>query len=261
MSRWLVGSVPTWLLLIGLNVLVVGGALLIQMWIRRRFPALRRDEHNDVTAFTNGFVKLVYAFFIGFLVSSMWGQINTADDATHAEGTAAAQMAQDAALFDTPDRERVRHSLLAYEQAAIAEWSPSGITRSPEADAALAHVYTAYGQVQAKTEQQKTLLATSYSNLDKASQARTSRILTSQQDDGLPWPLWAVVFLTSAMVLGAVVIYGVEKPVLHYPMVTVVGVIVATNLFLILELAHPYVGAVSTSSDSLQEVVRVLSTP
>ena len=44
-------------------------------------------------------------------------------------------------------------------------------------------------------------------------------------------------------------------------MVGIVGVIVATNLFLILELAHPYVGAVSTSSDPLQEVLAVLSQP
>jgi len=42
-------------------------------------------------------------------------------------------------------------------------------------------------------------------------------------------------------------------------MVVVVGVIVATNLFLILELSHPYLGAVGTTSDPLQEVVWTLS--
>ena len=46
---------------------------------------------------------------------------------------------------------------------------------------------------------------------------------------------------------------------MHYPMVAIVGVIVAANLFLILELAHPFIGDISTSADSLQEVVRVLS--
>ena len=63
------------------------------------------------------------------------------------------------------------------------------------------------------------------------------------------------------MVLGTVIIYGVERPVLHYPMVAVGGVIVAANLFLVLELAHPYIGEVSTTSDPLQEVVWVLSQP
>jgi hypothetical protein len=35
----------------------------------------------------------------------------------------------------------------------------------------------------------------------------------------------------------------------------------AADLFLVLELAHPYVGVISTSSTSLQEVVSVLSQP
>jgi hypothetical protein len=48
-----------------------------------------------------------------------------------------------------------------------------------------------------------------------------------------------VIFLTSGTVLDTVIIYGVEQPVLHYPMVAVVGVIVAANLFLVWELAHP----------------------
>jgi hypothetical protein len=258
-SRWIVNYIPAWLLLIGLIVLVAGGAVLVQKYVRRRFPALTGDEHNDVTKFTYGFIGFVYAFFIGFVVSSMWGQINTADGNARAEGAAAVQMATDAVVFDTADRDRIRQSLMAYEHAAIAEWSQAGISRSPEADSALARLDAAYEQVQAKTDTQKTLLATSFSNLDKISQARTARILTAREDVGPPWPLWVVIFLTSGMVLGTVVIYGVERPGLHYPMVAVVGVVVAANLFLVLELAHPYIGEVSTTSDPLQEVVWVLS--
>lgn len=119
---------------------------------------------------------------------------------------------------------------------------------------------TAYDLVQATTDRQKTALATSRSNLDKIGEARTVRILTAREDTGPPWPIWAVIFLTSAMVLGSVVVYGVEKPDLHYPMVAIVAIIVATNLFLVIELSHPYIGHV-VSPDPLQEVVSVLSTP
>jgi Protein of unknown function (DUF4239) len=261
MSWWIVNYIPSWVLLTGLIVLIGGGAALLQRYARRRFPALNGDAHNDVTKFTYGFIGFVYAFFIGFTVSSMWGQNNTADGNARAEGAAAAQMARDAVVFDTADRNRIRQSLLTYENAAIAEWSRTGNSRSPDADTALAHVYQAYGGVGAKTDAQKALLATSYSNLDKVSQARTVRLLTAREVAGLPWPFWAVILLTSIMVVSTAIIYGVEKPALHYPMVTVVAVIVATNLFLVVELAHPYVGAVSTSSDPLQEVAAILSQP
>jgi hypothetical protein len=252
---------PSWVLLVALIVLVTGGAVLIQRSLRRRYPALTGDEHNDVTKFTYSFIGFVYAFFVGFVVSSMWGQINTADANAHAEGAAAVQMANDSVVFDPADTDRIRHALLAYTQAAVTEWSQPADAQSPQAESALAKLYTAYQQVQPKTDTQKTFLATSLSNLDKISQARTVRLITARDDTGPPWPLWAVIFLTSGLVLGTAIIYGVEKAVLHYPMVAVVSVIVATNLFLILELAHPYVGVISTSPTSLQEVVSVLLQP
>ena len=260
MSGWLVTTIPSWLLFVGLILLISGGAVLIQRSVRRRFPGLAAGEHNDVTKFTYGFVGFVYAFFVGFVVSSMWGQINTADGNARAEGAGAVQMATDSVVFNSADKGRIRESLLAYEKAAIGEWSRAE-HRSPEADAALTRVYAAYGQVQAETNAQKTLLATSYSNLDKISQARTVRLLAARGDTGPPWQLWAVIYLTSAMVLGTVVIYGVERPALHYPMVAIVGVIVAANLFLALEMAHPFFGTLSTSSDPLHEAVWVLSQP
>ncbi|BBY57589.1 bestrophin-like domain [Mycolicibacterium sarraceniae] len=156
--------------------------------VRRQFPVLTRDEHNDVTKFTDSFIGFVYAFLIGFIVSSMWGQTNTADANARPKG----------------------------------RWQ---------------------------------------FNLDKISQARTLRLLTAREDTGPPWPLWAVIFLTRVMGLGTVIIYGVEKPGTHYPMVAIVGVIVATNLLLLLELSHRIIGGISTTNDPLDEVISVLGQP
>lgn len=260
MSRWMVSHVPPGILLIGLIVVVAGGAMLIVRYVRVRFPTLTGDEHNDVTKFTYGFIGFIYAFFIGFVVSSMWSQINTADANARAEGAAGIEMARDIGAFAKGDGERIRQNLLDYEQAAIAEWGGDG-TRSPDVDAALARLSAAYGQVGPATDAQKTVLASSYANLDKISQARTVRLLTAREDSGPPWPLWAVILLTSAMVLGTVVIYGVEKAAMHYPMVAIVGLIVAANLFLILELSHPYLGGIATTSDPLHEVLAVIGQP
>jgi hypothetical protein len=259
MTAWLVSTVPSWLLFIGLIAVIAGGAILMRRFLRRRYPALARDEHNDITKFTYGFIGFVYAFFIGFVVSAMWGQINTADGNARNEGAAAVQIATNSAVFDAPDRERVRQSLLAYEHSAVDEWERGATTRTAETDALLADVYAALGQVRATTEPQKTLLAASYSNLDKLSQARTVRMLTARGDTGPPWPLWAVILLNSGLVLGTAIVYGVDRPVLHYAMVAIVGIIVAANIFLVLELSHPYLGVIGTSVDPLREALSVLS--
>jgi len=261
-SRWLVSNVPAWLLLPGLIVLFAGTAVLVQMYVRRRFPQLKGDEHNDVTRFAFGVVGFVFAFFIGFVVSAMWGQINDADANTRAEGAAGVQLARDLTVFDRADSDRIRQSLLEYERAAEAEWPIAASGHSfPEADHALQRLYTAYGEVQPRTDAQKTLLATSFTNLDKVSQARTERVLTARTDIGPTWSLWAVIFLTSGLVLGCSIIYGVEKPSMHYPMIATVGVLVAANVFLVLELSHPFLGEVGTSPEPLREVIRVLAPP
>jgi hypothetical protein len=98
-------------------------------------------------------------------------------------------------------------------------------------------------------------------NLDKLSQARTTRVIQAQTNEGPPWSMWSVILLTSALVVGCAVIYGVEEPRLHYAMVATVGVLVAANLFLIVELAHPYIGEIATSPQPLRDVVAVLSEP
>jgi hypothetical protein len=81
-------------------------------------------------------------------------------------------------------------------------------------------VYLVYQQVQPHTDIQRTFLATSFTNLDRLSHARTARVIQAQTSSGPPWSVWAVILL---------------------------------------ELAHPYVGEVATSPQPLRDVVAVLS--
>lgn len=259
MSQWLVAHVPSWLLLVLIVACTAGAAILLQVLVRRRFPNLRGDEHNDVTKFAFGVVGVVFAFFIGFVVSAMWGQISHADGVVRTEGTAGGQLARDAHIFDQPDEDRIRQSLLEYEQAAITEWDEINEGRSyPEVDQALNRLYAAYEAVQPRTDAQKTLLSTSFSNLNDLSKARAERVLQMRTDQGPPWSLWAVIFVTSGLLLGCAIIYGVENRANHVAMVAIIGTLVGAQLFLVVELSHPYIGAVSTVPEPLHQVVRVL---
>jgi hypothetical protein len=261
-SGWIVSNVPSWLLLLGLNVLIAGGAVLAVIYIRRRFPGLRGDERSEVTQFAFLLVGFVYAFFTGFIVTATWGQTNTADDAMRAEGTTGVQMASDLTVFDKADSDRIRQALLDYERAAVTEWpmAANGHTY-PAAGQALQRLRTAYEEVQPRTDTQKTFLATSFDSLSKISQARTDRIIRATTNNGLPWTMWTVFFLLSGLVLGCVIVYGVEKPAIHYALVATVGVLLATDLFLVLELSHPYIGDITTSSEPLNAVIQSLSAP
>ena len=255
MSRWLVAHVPSWLLLAVLIAVIAGGAVLIGWGLRKRFPTLAQEDHNDALRFVYG----VVAFFVGFLANSLWSQINAADASVRAEGSAGVQLARDRTVFDNPDADRIRQSLLEYDRAAIAEWpvAARGGT-SPEADQALRNLYQTYEDLQPRTDIQKAFLARSLINLDTLSQRRTDRLIEAGVDAGLTWPLWVVIVVTSGLVVGCAIAFGIESPRMHSGVVITVGVLVAANLFLILELSYPYLGDVGTSPEPLQVAIQSL---
>src|SRR5262249_45746420 len=152
-----------------------------------------------------------------------WGQINLADAGARAEGAAAVQLVKDLHVFDIADSDRIRQRLLEFERAAVVEWPVAAGGKSfPEADNALQRLYTAYAEIQPRTDIQKTFLANSFNKLDQISQRRTERVLVARTDTGPPGSLWAIIFLTAGMVLGCAIIYGGEKPVRHYMLVAIV---------------------------------------
>jgi Protein of unknown function (DUF4239) len=259
-NHWLVSNVPPWLLLLGLIVLIAGGAVLLLFFVRHRFPRLNGGEQNDVTMFAFGFVGFMFAILVTFFSNSLWGQINDADAKVRTEGAAGMQLARDLTVFDKADSDRIRQSLFEYERAAVAEWPQAADGRSfPEADNALARLYTAYEGVQPRNDIQTKFLDSSLSNLGNLSQARIQRVLEARTDVGPPWSLWVVILLTSGLLLGCAIIYGTEKPAMHYAMVASLSVLVAAVLFLVLELSYPFIGEIGASPDPLSEVIQVLS--
>ena len=70
---------PGWAMLTALIAVISGGSVLTAFLVRRRFPQIASGGRNDALNFGYGAVALVYAFFIGFVVSGLWDQ-NTAED-------------------------------------------------------------------------------------------------------------------------------------------------------------------------------------
>jgi Protein of unknown function (DUF4239) len=257
-NRWLVIHIPSWWLLMALVVGIIGAALALRAFLRRRFPKLGEGEQNDVLIFGFAVVGGVYAIITGFIIILLWGEVSHAADLAQTEGAHAVQMARDTARFDEPVRERLRQDLLAYQQAALAEFeevSKGGHTFT--AEAALARLRASYAAIQPRDDNQRAALTDSLESLKQTSLARTQRVLIAEEDVGPPLAVWTVIFLTSGLVVGFAVFFGESRAQLHIPIIVAVCVLVATNLFLITELAFPYLGF-GVGPGSLQAVDDVL---
>jgi len=231
---------PGWAMLTALIAAIAGGSLLITYLVRRQFPRIASGERNDALNFGYGAVALVYAFFIGFVVSGLWDQITTEDTQARIEGASGVELARNISAFEPADVDRIRQSMLDYVHAAEAEWPLADKGQSlPEADNALAALITTYREAGARVDRPELIpLSNTFHNLDQLSRSRTDRLLEGEVNDGPSWSLWAVIFLTSGLVIGCTIIYGVASRAMHYAVVFIVGAMVATNLFLVLVLAH-----------------------
>jgi len=208
---------------------------------------LKTDQHNDALKFAYGVIGFVYAFFVGFIVSGLWSQVAIADGLVRSEVAAGVQIARDRFAFDPADQERIRKDLRAYEQAARAEWPLAARGEfSADADKALKQLYKTIREIQPETDVQKTFLSTTVSNLEAMSKGRTERLSQAKTHQGVKWPLWLVVGLTSGLVVAAAVTYGVESARLHHTVVLTVSGLVAVILFLVLDLSFPYLGDIAT---------------
>ncbi len=231
---------PGWAMLSGLIAVISGGSLLLTYLVRRRFPRIAQGERNDALTFGYGAVALVYAFFIGFVVTGLWDQ-NTAEDVqARIEGAAGVELARNSSAFQPADVDRIRQSLLDYVHAAEAEWPLADKGQSlPAADNALAALIQTHREAGSRVERPDLIpMDNTFDNLDQLGRSRTDRILEGEVNDGPSWALWAVIFLTSGLVVGCTIVYGVSSRVMHYSVVVIVGAMVAANLFLVLALAH-----------------------
>jgi hypothetical protein len=231
---------PGWAMLTGLIAVISGVSVLITFLVRRRFPQIAGGGRNDALNFGYGAVALVYAFFTGFVVSGLWDQNTAEDTQSRIEGASGVELARNISAFEPADVDRIRQSMLDYVRAAEAEWPLADKGQSlPEADNALAALIQTFREAGSRVDRPELIpLANTFHNLEQLSRSRTDRLLEGEVNDGPSWSLWAVIILTSGLVIGCTIIYGVASRVMHFSVVAIVAAMVATNLFLVLVLAH-----------------------
>lgn len=261
MPRWVLVHVPPLVLLVLLLLTSTAIALALVWYVRRRFPGLQRGDHNEMATFGFSVVGVVYGFIIGFIVLSQWQEIDVSDGIVRTEAAAAIQVTNGLAALDVADRDKIRHGMIDYERASLAEW-PQAASGHPsaQADEALDRLYETFGKVEARNDWQRETLRSSMDSLKQSSMARRERLLAAGTLKGPGFSLWLVILMTSAVVLAFAVAFGAQNGRMHYAMVSVVAMLVAANIFLIIELAYPFIGEISASSDPLRTAIEILQT-
>jgi hypothetical protein len=256
--RWLVTDVPTLLVALVLIIGLPALAIVAKVFINRHVRSLTTDTHNEVAGFLVAIVGVVYAVVVGFTIVSLYGASVTANDDVSTEAADLLQLHEGNFVFGPSTSARIDADVIGYARAVVDDWkSISEGNPSPQVQGALDDIYTTLGSYVPHTAAQTQFLDQAITDVDALSQARNSRLLEARESGSLPLVLWIGILLASAVTLAFALLFSLDNVKVAYAMVGGVTVVLAVNLFVLVELAYPFLGSVAVGPGKFVEVIRL----
>ncbi|MEO3782320.1 hypothetical protein ABGB12_03250 [Actinocorallia sp. B10E7] len=249
-------TLPAWLsgllLIVGLPMLVAG----LQALIRRHFPVLGERRHNDVAGFLLAVIGVIYAVSAGFILVDLHENRVEAKNAARSEAFSLMAIAQTSQVMGKDAQQRIVEHVLAYEKAVVESWPPG--KGSPMAPLhALDRLLTEISRLQPTNATQAAFVAEATRELMEVSVAH-QELDIGGREGYLDTSLWVAMLISSSATLAFCLLFGLENARLHYLMVAGVTTVIAVNLFLMVQLNHPFKGDLAVQPNSHQYVVREL---
>jgi hypothetical protein len=244
---------PAWVTFL----VVVGGPMLIAagitLLVRRRFQKPSGESHNEVAGFIFATVGVLEAMLLAFIVFAIWEAYGTAERASAQEASLVLATARYAATLPEPVRHEMHDELRTYAEIVLNdEWKTMSGSASGTGDAEINALWRSYDKLHPPENYE-----TAATLLSDLSTARTQRILSSQA--ALPGVFWVVLVGGSLITLIFAFVLYMENAQIHALMVALLAGIMALCLWLILEVNHPFAGAVQVPRDTFEHALDVIN--
>jgi hypothetical protein len=250
-------AIPSWLLFI----LIVGGSVGLA-WIgtvllRRRTTAPKDDRQNEVAGFIFATVGVLYAVLLAFTVIIVWEQYLSAESAVSQEAAALITVARDASSFPEPARGQVYDQLRAYARFVInEEWRTmdEATLEHEESKGALASINSIWSIYRGFHPSQVDSHTTE--SLDDLSTLRAIRLQSNVA--ALPVVLWFGLVFGAVVTIFFCLVLHMENVQLHAAMTALLTGLIATSIWMILMINHPFAGDIHVSTAAFQHAIHVI---
>ncbi len=235
---------PSWLLFI----LIVGGSVGLA-WIgtvmlRRRTTAPKDERHNEVAGFIFATVGVLYAVLLAFTVIIVWEQFT---------------VARDASSFPEPARGQVYDQLRAYAHFVInEEWRTmdESTLEHEESTGALSAINSIWSIYRSLPPSQVDSHTTE--SLDNLSSQRAVRLESNVA--ALPDVLWYGLVLGAMVTISFCLILHMENVQIHATMTALLTGLIATSIWMIVMINHPFAGDIRVTTAAFQHAIHVIDT-
>jgi hypothetical protein len=236
-------------------VVLVGLSVVGLIVFRRAVSHARLAEANAVSGQVFQLAGVLYAVLVAFVVVVVWEQFGDAEQATHSEATAIADLIRDSEALPAQVRPQIRHELIAYTQDVVNDEFPR--MRRGEAieeqSEHLTRVWDSYLGVEPVTRAEISFYDESITRLDDLGTGRKVRVASGHAE--IPVELWVLLIGGGAIVMMFTFMFGTQDLIVHASGVALTAALMALVLYLIFALEHPFVGALSVKPDAYVNVL------
>jgi hypothetical protein len=229
--------------------------ILARWWVHRRLLG----KHNELAGYLFTAVGVIYGVLLAFVAIMVWGQYNDAISNAVVEASEALTLYRDLDLYPDPEQTAVaKKALVAYLNSVIHEEYPAlaqgGVSCPTEQ--AIDRLWQTAHRFRPRDPYQQAVFQNIMRDLDKLAALRTSRLAAAQTN--LPNIVWSVLIIGAGLTLVFAALFGTEKFWVHLLLVVLLAVLMASTLFLILEMDDPFMGGLSPQPTVFQEVLQAM---
>ena len=253
MFDW-VFDLPLWIAGPSLVALLVGISLAGLFTIRSRvLPRMRvtAEDSHFVGPLVHS-IMVFYGLVLALIAVNVFETYAECSRIVSTEATSIAMLYRDAGSYPEPARSELQAALRDYVGYVIHEaWPMQRAGHIPSGGVALMDsVQTRLSAFEPVTEGQKALHAEAWRAYNHVIEARRARL--DEVTTGLPVVMWLVVLLGAAISLSASFFFHVEDVRLHAILVTLLATFIASVIFVVLAMDHPFRGDLGISAESYQ---------
>jgi hypothetical protein len=255
-------SAPGWLVFIGLVVVFPALVMLIQLTIRRRWPALARGEHNDVVGFIIAVVGVIYAVLLAFVVIVAWESFTRAEEVVGQEASALRTLYRNSAGLPAEAQAEMEGLVVRYATEVVDDSWPAmaaGRPGDPEAGEILQEMTDVLAGTPVIGPSQEAFVGAELDRLNQLVSLRSQRL--DFVESGIPGSLWIALIVGALVTVGFALLFGLERTGIHLVMVGSLAALIGVLLFVAVGFNYPFAGDVAVHSTPFERVLDDFGSP
>ncbi|MHC1563647.1 bestrophin-like domain [Actinomycetospora sp. C-140] len=249
-------DLPIWLTGLLLIVVLPAAVVVIQIVLRRHWPALRQGDHNEVAGFIIAVVGVIYAVLLAFVVIVSWENFSHAEQVVGDEASALRTIYRDSGAFPPELRDQLHGDVRRYAVAVVdVEWPAMarGEPGSPEVTRILDETSQTLATMPITTPAQQQYQGIEAERFNDLVTARSHRLDFVEQ--GVPVVLWIALIVGAVVTIGFALIFGMRSTLLHTLMTASLSALIGVLLFVAVAIDHPFAGDVAVHPAPLERVL------